>query len=94
MNNKYFDSEGYFIGKIPNNVIVVCSFVGDVSWAVESCQQEIDFNCPQKLAREYLKEFGAWDDLDTVSDTIINQRVLWIACNELKENDEWLGLVH
>lgn len=97
--NKNFDEFGFFIGNIPRSAIDDCTrpfylqdgeqtFIVVVRW-----MNYLGFSCPRKLAEKYLDGFGAWDDLQAVSDEIINSRVFWIACNNIKEEGEWLGLI-
>ena len=53
--------------------------------ALEVLEQEIT----------YLKDFGAWDDLQTADAETLAQRVLWIAAGDQDESGEpWLGMMH
>jgi hypothetical protein len=94
MESKLFDSYGWFIGTLPEDCVSDCSAAGDVFAAAEYWRKEIDFQVPRELAARYLEAFGAWDDLDTVEDETLARRVLWIACGDMKEQGEWLGLIH
>lgn len=95
-HNLWFDSGSEFIGELPRECINACSRSGDTTQAVRYWQAVLRFEVPQEKAREWLYEFGAWsfDDLQAMSDTEVNQKVLWLACCDLSEFGEWLGLIH
>ena len=92
-NAKFFDKYGDLIGKIPDKAIDECSKGGrDAYYYVAVWVNILGFECPQKLAKEYLQKFGTDDDLDIADEATINRRVFWSICNELKETGEFLGL--
>jgi hypothetical protein len=93
MKKQLFDEYGNFLGKIPAHAVKACSHAGDC-YEVKYWQNKLNFVCPRQLAINYLQEFGAWEDLNTVDDVTINQRVLWIACCDIKETGEWFGLIN
>ena len=93
--NKLFDQYGNFNGKIPAECVEECTTPGqDASEAVEAWIERLDFRVPREQAIKYLKDFGAWDDLAEASNATLAERCLWVACSDIKENGEWLGLVH
>ncbi len=81
-------------GQFPADCITECSASGDVSEAVEYWVRNLEFNPPRDLAIRYLREFGAWDDLETATDETLAQRILWSAMCDIREQGEWPGLVH
>ncbi len=92
-----FDANGYYTGPtIPDDCVTDCAAQGRVDGAVDAWRYTLNFEVPRKLAISYLREFGAWTrgELDYASDELLAERVLWIACCELKESGNWLGLVH
>ncbi len=90
-----FDSDGEYCGPdIPQEAIDACSGPGDASSAVAHWAKELAFVVPRKLAVDYLNEFGAWDDLETTSIETLTERVFWIACGDMRDNEEWFGLIH
>lgn len=89
-----FNEYGYMSGKFPKKCITDCTHSGDCFEDVKHWVNELNFNVPGDLGRAYLKEFGAWDDLKDCTQETLNQRVLWIACCEIKEFGEWFGLIH
>jgi hypothetical protein len=93
MDNVWFNDYGYFIGTLPDACVYACSASGDVEQAVDFWLEELQFKVPMVKARAYLTEFGAWDDLDEVDQHTLAQRVLWVACCEIDERGEWIGLV-
>jgi hypothetical protein len=88
-----FDEYGNFLGKIPKQCVADCSHSGDCYSDVVAWVDKLSFNVPPSLARRYLQDFGAWDDLDDCSHDVLNQRVLWIACCDIKENGDWYGVI-
>jgi len=91
--NELFDEYGQFLGEIPEECVKDCSRPGDAYVPVLFWVNELDFNVPPALAREYLSSFGAWEDLETCNQETLNERVLWLACCEIHEEGEWLGLI-
>jgi len=93
---EWFDSHGWLLKKIPKECVKDCSGQGKVDEAVEYWVKKLNFHAPKEKAIEYLKEFGAWDkeELTNMSQEDIDQKVLWIACGDIKENGDWLGMVH
>lgn len=82
----WFDATGCLNeSKLSQDCIDDCSAGGDVSEAVEFWVRELDFRVPQALARKALEGYGAWDDLQTVDDETLKQRVLWLACCDVSE---------
>ena len=94
MNGNLFDSYGWFTGTLPADCVVDCSQPGPVDEAVEYWRGKLSFDVPRPLAVRYLKEFGAWDDLETAEPESLARRCLWIACGDIRENGEWFGLIH
>ncbi|MFA6119713.1 MAG: hypothetical protein WC688_07355 [Parachlamydiales bacterium] len=95
-SDKFFNEYGDFIGEIPEDAINQCSLrgAGDVVYEnVNYWMDELNFDCPQELAKKYLRNFGAWEDLNKADRNTINRRVFWLACCELDESGEWLGLI-
>ena len=85
-------------GHFPADCIESCSASGSVDDAVEYWVNKLflaeTIAASRDLAVRYLQEFGAWDDLDTATDERLACRILWIACCDIREQGEWLGLVH
>lgn len=85
-------------GSFPAECIAGCSHSGQCDAAVEYWRKKLGFSESigpvRKLAERYLKEFGAWDDLADVDIDTLADRVLWTATNDIREQGEWLGLVH
>lgn len=85
-------------GQFPADCIAACSASGSVDSAVAHWCAELKFaealEPVRPLVEQYIKEFGAWDDLTTASIETLAHRVLWSACCDIREQGEWLGLVH
>ena len=93
---EWFDAAGWLTRDIPAECAADCSHSGDCLPDVEAWRERLGFTVPRDLAIRYLREFGAWDDeeLTGATDDTLANRVLWIACGDLSEQGEWLGLVH
>jgi len=92
---QWFDSYGNLVKEIPEECVNDCSASGDVSQAVKEWTLKLEFVVPSlKQARNYLDEFGAWDDLNRQGSFSLAQKVLWIGCCDIKENGDWIGLIH
>ena len=97
-----FDEYGWFHGTLPADCVADCSTQGSVDEAVTYWRKQLNFEVPRELAIRWLHEYGAWplesDEYDTglnqMSDEDIAEKVLWLACCDLRENGEWFGLVH
>jgi hypothetical protein len=94
--NQLFDSYGNFHGKIPKEAVRDCSGPGPADEAVAHWRKKLNFEVPRQKAIQYLKEYGAWtlEELNGLDDTDLAEKVLWLACGDIKENGEWFGLVH
>lgn len=90
----FFDDYGNFIGALPKDCIAQCSAPGPVDDAVDYWRIVLGFRPPRYLAIPYLLSTGAWDEteLNQSDDIVIAQRVLWLACCDIKEGGEFLGL--
>jgi len=95
MNANLFDAHGWFTGNLPAECVADCTTPGqDAGPSVDYWRKRLDFQVPRELAVKYLRDFGAWDSLETDSDDNLARRVLWIACGDIRENGEWFGLIH
>ena len=81
-----------YIGEliIPLTVVSACSHSGrcddDVKEAIQLpyIKKQLNKIDPVKLSKE-LKEYGAWDELERSNHLDNLSRILWIACNDIKE---------
>lgn len=97
-----FNEWGYFTGHIPPECVAACSHSGDCGDDVEYWRKLLNFSVPRDQAIAYLREFGAWPmqtdkydrGLTDMTDEELAIKVLWLACCDLKETGEWLGLCH
>jgi len=93
---KWFDEQGNLIRDIPKEAVSACSGPGRADEAVESWRKKLNFEVPRAKAISYLREYGAWDapELQAMDDDDLAEKVLWIACGDIKERGEWIGLTH
>jgi hypothetical protein len=92
----WFDAYGNLLKKTPKQCVEDCSHQGECFEDVKHWQEKLNFQVPRKLAIEYLREYGAWDcwELQRMDETTLAQKVLWLACCDIKENGKWFGLIH
>jgi hypothetical protein len=83
---------GEFLGTLTDDVVSECSHSSDCYEDVEYWVKELEFNVPEHLGRMYIKDTGAWEDWDTCDMKTLNERVLWLACCDIKEQGEWFGV--
>ena len=96
MNTKpFFDSNSFFIGSFPKKCVEECAASGDCTDAVQFWQNKLDFTVPRENAMAYLIRSGGWsfEELHALNDTEIAEKILWMACGEIKESGEWYGLI-
>ena len=68
--------------QLPPECIADCSGSGDKTDNVKFWVEELNFDGPVELFKEYLDGFGAWDDEELKDHEENKQRVLWTwACN-------------
>jgi len=74
------------VGELPAECVSDCSAPGqDASEAVAYWRERLSFSPPRAYALEYLRGFGAWDDLETWDDETIAERVLWLFAGDARE---------
>ncbi len=91
----WFDQDGRIIRDIPDLCVADCSHPGPCDTEVNEWKNYLNFNVPRNHAMRYLQGFGAWSEseLNQKLTTDLSDIVLWIACGEIKESGEWLGLI-
>jgi hypothetical protein len=94
-----FDPSGWLAsGQFPADCIESCSHSGSVDDDVEFWRKRLNFadilEPVRPLVERYLKEFGAWDDLEIADMDTLADRVLWQACCDIREQGDWSGLLH
>lgn len=95
MTSKLFNEYGHYIGpEFPADCVADCSASGQVYDAVHLWALELEFSVPRDLAIRYLREYGAWtaEELAEKTDTQLAETVLWIACGDISEQGEWMGI--
>lgn len=95
--DKWFDQYGWLQKAIPEEAWKECSAPGRNDEAVEYWLKELKFHVPNDLhqqARNYLAEFGAWDDAELdhwmeTEDTEheLARRVLWLFSGDIREGE-------
>jgi len=74
------------VGELPAECVSDCSAPGqDASDAVAYWVARLSFAPPRVYAIEYLRGTGAWEDLDTIDDDTLAERVLWLFAGDARE---------
>lgn len=85
----WFDERGDMLKTLPGDCILACSGQGrvddDVAFWVDELGFDIDL--PRDKTIKFLSEYGAWepDELENMDIIELAEKVLWIFCNDLKE---------
>lgn len=92
-----FNEYGYISGQLPNQCVEDCSHSGACDSDVEHWVNKLHFAEALEPHREraisYLREYGAWDDLETADMDTLAQRILWTAACDVRETGEhWFGI--
>lgn len=93
-----FDGYGWASRRLPRQCVQDCSHSGACDSDVEYWCDRLDFESSIEpvadMARAYLREYGAWDDLADCSVRTLAERILWLAACDEREGTPWLGLIH
>jgi hypothetical protein len=91
-----FNEFGHYTGpRIPDDCVIECTAAGQpADDAVEHWARVLDFEVPRVAAINYLARTGSAtrEELASRSDEYLAEFVLWIACCNMLENGDWLGL--
>jgi len=72
---------------IPLDAVDACSHPGPCDSDVDHWVDHIHWRGVERSTMEQeLKEVGAWNDLTSAPIRTLKERLLWIACNDLKED--------
>lgn len=95
IQTKWFDDLGVFVGELPQECILQCSAPGPCDAAVTKWREALEFSVPREKAIAYIRETGGWpaEELVLMKDKTLADIVLWIACGDMREFGEWIGLV-
>lgn len=79
------------MSELPPDCIVECSAPGPADAAVDYWLsrpevREVIMRAPADDLRDYLRDYGAWDDEDLEDDETNRQRLLWLACGDFAEH--------
>ena len=87
VESDWFDGNGYLLKPIPGACVQDCSGSGRKDDEVDHWMRELGFDIglPVAKAVQFLREFGAWDDLDLLAEVAstgdIRKMRQWIADN-------------
>lgn len=88
----YCDSEsGAEIVTVPWACVVACSGPGAADEPVRrwiADEHSLTWHATPETIRKSLAGHGAWDDDELADDETNRERILWIACNDIRENPD------
>jgi hypothetical protein len=87
MNNHY----AYFnhlTFQLPIEAIYDCSHQGQCFPEVEFWQGQLNLNLDKDAMISELKEYGAWENLHDMSHEELEQKIIWIAACNIREELE------
>lgn len=92
----FFDNYGNFLVTLPKECVADCFHQGECHDDVVHWQNKLGFSVPREKAIDWLRSTGGWDggELRAMKDEELAQKVLWLACADMKEQGDWYGLVN
>jgi hypothetical protein len=83
-------SSGRIEIELSREVIESCHHQGACDDDVEYWQSKLDLNLDRESMIDELGEYGAWsdDELNTLSNDELEQKILWIACGDIQDDSE------
>lgn len=78
----------------PIDCVLDCSAQGPVDNAVEFWVRKLGFGGPAWLIRQHLRGYGAWDRRELCDHQANLRRLLWVWCNDIREEcnlDDYCG---
>jgi hypothetical protein len=94
-NNVFFDKNGLFIGKIPEECVNECATNKPNHRALREWVERLNFSFPRKMAESFLgslADFGSEEDLKHESNMDIAKMLLYVVCKSINETGEFDGL--
>ncbi len=92
--DEWFDEFGNLLQEIPHEAVQAVAHDGDCVEDAVYWQSLLGFIAPREQAMDFLKKscgFGR-RQLQEMPDHLLSAIVLGIACSDIKNNGEWLGL--
>lgn len=93
--DKWFDQWGNFIGELPEQCVKDCTHPGPCDADTKFWKEQLDFDAPDEMARKWLRGWLDYTDEELAAFThdLVVRYVLWLACCEIAEGDEFCGLI-
>ena len=93
--DKFFDKNGWYIeNSIPIEALEDCHHQGQCDGDVKFWVKKLNFDFPFELGKNWLREYGAWDDKELNNHEENKHRILWLLSGNFQDDGEILGLVH
>ena len=85
----YYDGlSGRAIVRLPADAVADCSHAGRCDDDVAAWVERVEWLADDNTLRRHLREYGAWDDLETCEQRTLRERALWIAAGDCEEEPE------
>tara|TARA_R110002020_G_scaffold367847_1_gene579754 strand:+ start:848 stop:1135 length:288 start_codon:yes stop_codon:yes gene_type:complete len=95
MKNKFFYENGEYIeNSIPVEALQDCYHQGCCDEDVSFWVKKLDFDFPVDMGKNWLKEFGAWNEKQLSDHGENKHRILWLLSGNFQDDQEILGLIH
>ena len=78
--------------RIPRQAIKECSHSGPCDSDVARWLPEVKDWADDATLRDELQPYGAWNDLDTATTETLRERVLWLGCGNILEDQKLYGV--
>ena len=91
---EWFDEFGNLLQEIPQEAVQAVAHDGDCIQDAVEWQSLLGFIVPRKQAMDFLKKSSGFDleKLQAMPNDLLSAIVLGIACSDIKNYGEWLGL--
>ena len=92
--DEWFDEFGNLLQEIPQEAVQAVAHDGDCVQDATEWQSLLGFIVPRKQAMDFLKKSSGFDleKLQAMPNDLLSAIVLGIACSDIKNYGEWLGL--
>lgn len=75
--------------RAPLEAIEACSASGPVDDAVAHWRERVQWAADDAELRRTLREYGAWDDLDTCDTDTLRERTLFVGCGAMADDPDF-----
>jgi hypothetical protein len=94
-NNVFFDKDGLFIGKIPEECVEACATNKPNHRVLREWVERLNFSFPRKMAESFLESQSGFADAKHLADedeVEVAKMLLYVVCRDIKEGGRFEGL--